>query len=65
MHGRSHRFAGQKCRPEHRPFWYCTRTRASTVAPYCSKALQHWLWCAYNTKTGGVLAYTFGPRTDG
>ncbi|AHA64718.1 Transposase [Shigella dysenteriae 1617] len=19
---------------------------------------------AYNTKTGGVLAYTFGPRTD-
>ncbi|OZI15229.1 hypothetical protein CE195_03035 [Sodalis-like symbiont of Philaenus spumarius] len=29
-----------------------------------SKALQHWLWYAYNTKTGGVLAYTFGPRTD-
>ena len=25
---------------------------------------QHWLWYAYNTKTGGVLAYTFGPRTD-
>lgn len=24
----------------------------------------HWLWYAYNTKTGGVLAYTFGPRTD-
>ncbi|OZI14639.1 IS1 family transposase, partial [Sodalis-like symbiont of Philaenus spumarius] len=23
-----------------------------------------WLWYAYNTKTGGVLAYTFGPRTD-
>ncbi|WP_193168546.1 IS1 family transposase, partial [Klebsiella variicola] len=21
-------------------------------------------WYAYNTKTGGVLAYTFGPRTD-
>ncbi|ENT2342051.1 IS1 family transposase, partial [Shigella flexneri] len=19
---------------------------------------QHWLWYAYNTKTGGVLAYT-------
>lgn len=27
-----------------------------------SKARQHWLWYAYNTKTGGVLAYTFGPR---
>ncbi|HBN1812317.1 TPA: IS1 family transposase [Escherichia coli] len=24
----------------------------------------NWLWYAYNTKTGGVLAYTFGPRTD-
>ncbi|ESU75954.1 Transposase (plasmid) [Shigella dysenteriae WRSd3] len=22
------------------------------------------LWYAYNTKTGGVLAYTFGPRND-
>ncbi len=29
-----------------------------------SKARQHWLWYAYNTKTGGILAYTFGPRTD-
>jgi len=29
-----------------------------------SKAHQHWLWYAYNTKNGGVLAYTFGPRTD-
>lgn len=29
-----------------------------------SKAWQHWLGYAYNTKTGGVLAYTFGPRTD-
>lgn len=29
-----------------------------------SKVRQHWLWYAYNTKTGGVLAYTFGPRTD-
>ncbi|HHI1181505.1 TPA: IS1 family transposase [Escherichia coli] len=29
-----------------------------------SKARQHWLGYAYNTKTGGVLAYTFGPRTD-
>ncbi len=29
-----------------------------------SKAVQHWLWYAYNTKTGGVLAYTFGSRTD-
>jgi insertion element IS1 protein InsB len=29
-----------------------------------SKAQQHWLWYAYNTKTGGVLACTFGPRTD-
>ncbi|HHN6585574.1 TPA: IS1 family transposase, partial [Escherichia coli] len=27
-------------------------------------AQQHWLWYAYNTKTGGVLAYTFGPRND-
>lgn len=29
-----------------------------------SKARLHWLWYAYNTKTGGVLAYTFGPRTN-
>ena len=29
-----------------------------------SKAHQHWLSYAYNTKTGGLLAYTFGPRTD-
>lgn len=29
-----------------------------------SKARQYWLWYAYNTKTGGVLAYTFGPRID-
>ncbi|WP_134802580.1 IS1 family transposase [Shigella dysenteriae] len=29
-----------------------------------SKARQHWLWYAYNTKTGGGLAYAFGPRTD-
>jgi insertion element IS1 protein InsB len=29
-----------------------------------SKARQHGLWYAYNTKTGGVLAYTFGSRTD-
>ncbi|EMZ89367.1 putative transposase, partial [Escherichia coli P0305260.1] len=29
-----------------------------------SKAQQHWLWYAYNTKTGSVLAYTFDPRTD-
>ncbi|MFM1361785.1 IS1 family transposase [Yersinia enterocolitica] len=29
-----------------------------------SKARQHRLWYAYNTKTGGVVAYTFGPRTD-
>ncbi|WP_134805542.1 IS1 family transposase [Shigella dysenteriae] len=29
-----------------------------------SKARQHWLWYAYNTKTGGYVAYTFGPRTD-
>ncbi|QPW27779.1 IS1 family transposase [Edwardsiella ictaluri] len=29
-----------------------------------SKARQHGLWYAYNTKAGGVLAYTFGPRTD-
>jgi insertion element IS1 protein InsB len=29
-----------------------------------SKARQYWLWYAYNTKNGGVLAYTFGPRTD-
>ncbi|UCQ26955.1 IS1 family transposase [Edwardsiella tarda] len=29
-----------------------------------SKARQHWLWYAYNIKTGGVLAYTFCPRTD-
>ncbi|SFN55696.1 insertion element IS1 protein InsB [Izhakiella capsodis] len=29
-----------------------------------SKAVQHWLWYAYNTKTGGVLASTFGLRND-
>ncbi|GKV76987.1 hypothetical protein PEC106568_21610 [Pectobacterium carotovorum subsp. carotovorum] len=29
-----------------------------------SKVGQHWLWYAYNTKTGGVLAYTFGSRID-
>jgi len=29
-----------------------------------AKARQHWLCYAYNTKTGGVLSYTFGPRTD-
>lgn len=29
-----------------------------------SKARQHWLWYGYNTKNGGVLVYTFGPRTD-
>ena len=29
-----------------------------------SKAQQPRLWYAYNTKTGGVLACTFGPRTD-
>lgn len=29
-----------------------------------SKARQLWLWYAYDTKHGGVLAYTFGPRTD-
>nr|CDF66402.1 IS1 transposase [Yersinia similis] len=28
------------------------------------KAPQHWLWYAYNTKNGGVLAYTFGLLTD-
>lgn len=28
------------------------------------KARQHWLWYAYTTKTGGVLAYTLSPRTD-
>ena len=25
---------------------------------------QHRLWYAYNTKTGGILAYTFSPGTD-
>ena len=29
-----------------------------------SQARQHWFWYAYNTKTGGVLVYTSGPRTD-
>lgn len=27
-------------------------------------AQQHWLWYAWDTKHGDVLAYTFGPRTD-
>ncbi|ADP11424.1 IS1N transposase [Erwinia sp. Ejp617] len=25
-----------------------------------SKTRQHWDWYAYNTKTGGILACTFG-----
>lgn len=29
-----------------------------------SKARQHWLWYEYNTRTGGVLACTFGARND-
>lgn len=29
-----------------------------------NKAHHHWLWYAYNIKTGGVLTYTFGPQTD-
>ena len=29
-----------------------------------NKARQQWHWYAYTTKSGGVLAYTFGPRTD-
>lgn len=29
-----------------------------------NKKQQHWLWYAFDTKHGGVLAYTFGPRTD-
>ncbi|WP_367671564.1 IS1 family transposase [Serratia symbiotica] len=29
-----------------------------------SKARKHGLWYGDNTKNGGVLAYTFGPRTD-
>ena len=28
------------------------------------KARQQWHWYAYKTKADGVLAYTFGPRTD-
>lgn len=34
------------------------------VLRWGSKARQHWLWYAYNTKTSGVRACTFGPRTD-
>ncbi|ESU76131.1 Transposase (plasmid) [Shigella dysenteriae WRSd3] len=33
-------------------------------ASLAARRKQHWLWYAYNTKTGGVLAYTFGPRND-
>jgi len=29
-----------------------------------SKVQLHWLWYANNTKTGSILAYTFGPRID-
>ncbi|OAO45681.1 transposase [Escherichia coli] len=29
-----------------------------------SKARQHLLWYTYNTKTGDVLAYIFGPGAD-
>ncbi|EKJ4790583.1 IS1 family transposase, partial [Escherichia coli] len=29
-----------------------------------NKARQQWHWYAYKTKADGVLAYTFGPRTD-
>ncbi|HDT4958902.1 TPA: hypothetical protein QHR58_004505 [Enterobacter kobei] len=28
-----------------------------------SKARQYWLWFLYHTITGGILAYTFKPRT--
>lgn len=43
-----------RCRECHRVF----------LLTYTYEARQHWLWYAYNTKTGGILAYTFGPRTD-
>ncbi|EPM3237503.1 IS1 family transposase [Shigella boydii] len=36
----------------------------SSGASSAARLQQHWLWYAYNTKTGGVLAYTFGPRND-
>ncbi|HFW7278543.1 TPA: IS1 family transposase, partial [Shigella sonnei] len=36
----------------------------SSGASLAARLQQHWLWYAYNTKTGGVLAYTFGPRND-
>lgn len=34
------------------------------IALVGSKAQQHWLWYAWDTKRGGVLAWTFCPRTD-
>lgn len=36
----------------------------SNRVSWVKKAQQHWLWYAWDTKHGGVLAYTFGPRTD-
>lgn len=36
----------------------------SSGASLAARLQQHWLWYAYNTKTGGVLAYTCGPRND-
>ncbi|AHA68827.1 Transposase [Shigella dysenteriae 1617] len=44
--------------------WRLSANLMSNGVSLASKARQHWLWYAYNTKTGGVLAYTFGPRTD-
>ncbi|EPW0891053.1 IS1 family transposase [Shigella sonnei] len=34
----------------------------SSGASLAARLQQHWLWYAYNTKTGGVLAYTFDFR---
>ena len=44
--------------------WRLSASLMSNGATLAVKALLHWLWYAYNTKTGGVLAYTLVPRTD-
>lgn len=44
--------------------WHSSANLMSNEVLSAVKLRQHWLWYAYNTTTGGVLAYTFGPRTD-
>lgn len=40
--------------------WFSSANLMSNGGFVGSKARQHWIWFAYNTQTGGVVAYTFG-----